>query len=81
MKTHPATIVKRLLWIAIVFPVATFGDQTDGRLDELFAALKSSEDVMVRAILETAETHKAPVILMGLTPELVMISPPPRRGD
>lgn len=33
-------------------------------------AFDCTEDVMVRAILETAEAHKAPVILMGLTPEL-----------
>lgn len=48
MKTHPVTLVKRLLWIAILFPIVTFGDQTDGRLDELFATLHSSEDAMVR---------------------------------
>jgi tetratricopeptide (TPR) repeat protein len=48
MKTHPVTLVKRLLWIAILFPIATFGDQTDGRLDKLFATLKSSEDAVVQ---------------------------------
>ena len=48
MKTHPVTLVKRLLWIAIFFPIASFGDQTDGRLDELFATLQSSEDVVAQ---------------------------------
>ncbi len=48
MKTHPATLVKPLLWIAVLFPIVTFGDQTDGRLDKLFATLQSSGDTVVQ---------------------------------
>ncbi len=48
MKTHPVTLVKQLLCIAILLPIVTFGDQSDGRLDELFAILQSSEDATVQ---------------------------------
>jgi tetratricopeptide (TPR) repeat protein len=42
------TLGKRLLSIAVLVPVAALGDQTDPRLDELFAILKASEDAVVR---------------------------------
>ena len=48
MKIDPVTLVNRLLWIAILFPIATFGDQTDNRLDKLFATLQSNENAVVQ---------------------------------
>ena len=48
MKIDPVTLVNRLLWIAILFPIATFGDQTDKRLDKLFATLQSNENAVVQ---------------------------------
>lgn len=48
MKTPPVTLVKCLLWIALLFPIVTFADQTDRRLDELFATLRSSKDAVVQ---------------------------------
>jgi len=49
MKIEPATLVKRLLWIAIIYPIATFGDQTDKQLDKLFTTLQSNENSVVQS--------------------------------
>ena len=49
MNIGPVTLGKRLLWIAFLFPLGTFPDQTDKRLDALFATLKSDEDVVVQS--------------------------------
>lgn len=48
MKMKPVTFVKQLLWISILFPIVTFGDQTDKRLDKLFATLQSNDSTAVQ---------------------------------
>lgn len=45
MKLHA---FKRLFWILIALPVLAFADQTDNRLDDLFATLQSDGSVAVQ---------------------------------
>ena len=48
MKIDPVALVNRLLWISILFSVVSFGDQTDERLDELFAILQGNANAVVQ---------------------------------
>ncbi len=50
MNIYPGTLFQRLLWIVILLPVAAFGDQTDTRLDELFATLQSDDNIVVQHV-------------------------------
>ena len=48
MKRHCENRIKRALWIVLLFPIYTLADQTDERLDELFATLKSNDNIRVQ---------------------------------
>ena len=54
MINNPVTLFMRLLWVLFLFPIVTFGDQTDNRLDELFATLQNNTSVVVQH--ETIQT-------------------------
>ena len=54
MKIYHVALFRRLLWILILIPIVTFGDQTDTRLDELFATLQNNGSVVVQH--ETIQT-------------------------
>lgn len=48
MNIDPLTFIKYLLWISFLFSIAAFSDQTDQRLDKLFATLQSNDDAVVQ---------------------------------
>ena len=48
MNISSVTFVRYLLWIPFLLPITTFGDQTDDRLDQLFATLQSNDDAVVQ---------------------------------
>ena len=48
MKIDPLTFIKHLLWISFLLSNTVFSDQTDRRLDQLFATLQSNDDAVVQ---------------------------------
>lgn len=41
-------LIKQTLLVAVIYPIAAFGDQTDERLNDLFATLQSDGDAVVQ---------------------------------
>ena len=48
MNIHPLKSLKHLLWISFLLPIAVISDQTDKRLDQLFATLQNNDDAVVQ---------------------------------
>ena len=48
MKLYSLKLFKRLLWIVILLPMLAFADQTDSRLDDLFATLQNDANAAVQ---------------------------------
>ena len=48
MNISSIAFVRYLLWIPFLFHISAFGDQTDKRLDQLFATLQSNDDAVVQ---------------------------------
>ena len=42
------SLIKQMIWVAVICPLAALGDQTDERLNDLFTTLKSNSDAVVQ---------------------------------
>ena len=48
MKLHPLILFRRFSWVLVFLSTSCFADQTDSRLDDLFATLQSDENSVVQ---------------------------------